>query len=149
MHYRGKKKYVALARVIVLLFRQERARYYLNREKARQEPHRYLSIIIDGMDLRTHVTGAILHGRRSFAFIDVQTYFCKFSSSKKNCHLCFICNWIIVIGKTKINFCSGFLLSWFITRYSKRYICIAMIIVPCLLATYIDRTWLPDGWAYS
>ena len=76
-------------------FRQERARYYLNREKARQEPQKYLSIIIDGMDqnktdlphftrknksacnmwvLRTHVTGAIVHGKRSFAFIDVHLW---------------------------------------------------------------------------
>ena len=67
----------------------------MNREKARQEPQKYLSIIVDGMDqnktdlphftrksksagnmwvLRTHITGAILHGRRSFAFIDVHLW---------------------------------------------------------------------------
>ena len=70
---------------------QQRKRYYDNRQKARHEPNKYLSIIIDGMDqnktnlphlarknksacnmwvLRTHITGAIVHGRRSFAFID-------------------------------------------------------------------------------
>ena len=75
--------------------RQERARYYLNHEKARQEPQKYLSIIVDGMDqnktdlphltrknksacnmwvLRTHVTGAIVHGQRSFAFIDTHLW---------------------------------------------------------------------------
>ena len=74
---------------------QERARYYDNRQKARQEPHKYISVIMDGMDqsktdlphlvrknkaacnmwvLRTHVTGVLVHGRRSYAFVDTQMW---------------------------------------------------------------------------
>ena len=76
-------------------YSQERSRYYDNRQRARQEPHKYLSIIIDGMDqsktdlphlarknkaacnlwvLRTHITGALVHGRRSYAFVDVNMW---------------------------------------------------------------------------
>ena len=64
--------------------RQERKKYHLHREKARAQPDKYITIIIDGMDqsktnvpamvqeskstqnlyrLRTHLTGALVHTR--------------------------------------------------------------------------------------
>ena len=64
--------------------RQERKKYYLHREKARSDPKKYLTVIIDGMDqnktnvpallqetkstqnlyrVRTHLTGVIVHTR--------------------------------------------------------------------------------------
>lgn len=75
--------------------RAQRALYYDHRERAGQEPQKCLSIIIDGMYqnktnlphlvrknksacsmwvMRTHVTGALAHGRRSFAFIDLHLW---------------------------------------------------------------------------
>lgn len=76
-------------------FRDERQFYYSKREKARQDPQKCISIILDGMDqdktdlphldmknkslanmwvLRTHVTGALVHGRRNYAFVDVNLF---------------------------------------------------------------------------
>ena len=77
--------------------RTERRKYYRHREKARSEPHKYVTIIIDGMDqnktniphllhvtkstqnlwrLRTHLTG-LMHtksstGKIAYAFYDLQ-----------------------------------------------------------------------------
>lgn len=76
-------------------YRKERERYYLNRERARHDPQKYISIIIDGMDqsktdlphfatktksssalwtLQTHISGGIVHGRRTFALIDLMLW---------------------------------------------------------------------------
>ena len=65
-------------------YRQECKKYYLHLEKARSQPEKYLTIIIDGMDqnktnvpallqetkstqnlyrVRTHLTGALVHTR--------------------------------------------------------------------------------------
>ena len=78
-----------------LLYRDQWSRYYDNRHRARQEPHKYMFIIIDGMDqsktdlphlsrknmsacnmwvMRTHLAGALAHGRRSFAFVDLHLW---------------------------------------------------------------------------
>lgn len=80
-----------------LYYRNERKKYHLHREKARANPNRYITIIIDGMDqsktnlpsmvqeakstqnlfrLRTHLTGALVHtrsphGKHIFAFYDM------------------------------------------------------------------------------
>lgn len=77
-------------------FRQEQNCYYAHREKARSDPEKYLTIILDGMDqnktnlpylvrlpkslqnlqrLRTHLTGALVHtrsphGKIVYAFFD-------------------------------------------------------------------------------
>ena len=77
--------------------RAERHKYYHHREKARSEPLRYATVIIDGMDqsktnlphltqntkstqnlwkLRTHLTGALLHtqspkGKLGFGYYDL------------------------------------------------------------------------------
>ena len=72
-------------------FSTERRKYYKHVEKARRNPEQYMSVIIDGMDqsktfvphfvrvsklvssiwkLRTHVTGAIVHGQGTYAFFD-------------------------------------------------------------------------------
>ena len=77
------------------LIRTQRAYYYGKRTAARQEPQQFMSLIVDGMDqnktdlphlttknkaasnlwvLRTHLTGAIVHGRRSYAFVDVHLW---------------------------------------------------------------------------
>ena len=80
---------------IYIISRDQRLRYYNHREKARQEPHKYISIIMDGMDqnktslphltrtnksafnmwvMRTHVTGALAHGRHSYTFVDLHLW---------------------------------------------------------------------------
>ena len=79
------------------MYRTERRKYYHHREKARSEPHKYLAIIIDGMDqnktnipnlprkpkstqnlwrLRTHLTGGLAHtqaprGKLAFGYYDL------------------------------------------------------------------------------
>ena len=71
--------------------RQERQRYYTNRQLAVENPKEYLSMIIDGMDqnktniphlvripkacqnvwtLRTHLTGCLVHGQGNFGYFD-------------------------------------------------------------------------------
>ena len=71
--------------------RQERKRYYSNRQAAIENPSEYLSIIIDGMDqnktnlphliripkscqnlwcLHTHLTGCLVHGIGIFGYFD-------------------------------------------------------------------------------
>lgn len=78
-----------------IFIRDQRLRYYSHRENARQEPHKCMSLIIDGMDqnktslphltrinkaafnmwvMRTHVTGALAHGRQSYTFIDIHLW---------------------------------------------------------------------------
>ncbi|XP_071958009.1 uncharacterized protein [Antedon mediterranea] len=73
----------------------ERRKYYKHMQKARQNPNKYLSIIIDGMDqsktdlpsfacesketskmwkLATHVTGVLVHGRHGHCFIDLKQF---------------------------------------------------------------------------
>ena len=73
------------------LTRQERARYYSNRQKAIDDPDHFISIICDGMDqnktnipsfvrvtkssqhlwcLRTHLTGCLIHGYGCYGFFD-------------------------------------------------------------------------------
>ena len=82
--------------------RQERKYYYQNQEKARAEPEKYMTIIIDGMDqtktniplllqetkstqnlyrLQTHHTGSIVqchtrspHGKHHYAFFDLMQW---------------------------------------------------------------------------
>lgn len=70
----------------LVAYRTERKKYYLHRQKARLNPEKYLTIILDGMDqnktnvpsllreakssqnllrLRTHLTGALVHTRSS------------------------------------------------------------------------------------
>ena len=72
------------------IYRQQRRRYHIIRERAETDPN-IVSIIIDGMDqnttsmphfkhikksdvnlwqLRTHLTGAIVHGHSSYAYLD-------------------------------------------------------------------------------
>lgn len=72
-------------------YRQERRRYYSNRQTAIEQPRDCLSMIVDGMDqnktnipslvripksyqnlwsLRTHLTGALVHGTGSFCYFD-------------------------------------------------------------------------------
>lgn len=74
-----------------ILCRQERQRYYTNRQRGVEKPREVLSIIIDGMDqnktnlphmvrtpkacqnlwsLRTHLTGNLVHGRGNFGYFD-------------------------------------------------------------------------------
>ena len=76
---------------ILHLCRQERRRYYSNRQLGIEDPKEYLSIILDGMDqnktnlpslvripkscqnlwtLRTHLTGVLVHGTGSFCYFD-------------------------------------------------------------------------------
>ena len=83
--------------MIHFFYRQERKKYYSHREKARSQPQKYITIIIDGMDqnktdvpsllqetksscnlyrLRTHLSGAIVHtqspsGKLFYAFYDI------------------------------------------------------------------------------
>lgn len=73
----------------------ERRKYYKHSLKARQNPQRYMSVIIDAMDqskteiphflflstimkgmwkLRTHLVGAIVHGFGVFGFFDYFQY---------------------------------------------------------------------------
>ena len=73
------------------IYRQERRRYYANKQAGIESPDEVLSIIIDGMDqnktnlpslkrvpkscqnlwnLRTHLTGALVHGTGSFCCLD-------------------------------------------------------------------------------
>ncbi len=85
---------------IILTHRRERKKYYLHREKARAQPEKYLTIIIDGMDqsktnvplllkeakstqnlyrLRTHLSGALVHtrsphGKVIYAFYDIMQW---------------------------------------------------------------------------
>ena len=89
--------------VIILyinMYREERKKYHLHREKSRAQPTKYITIIIDGMDqsktnipalvpeakstqkltrLRTHLTGAIVHtqaphGKLLYAFYDTMQW---------------------------------------------------------------------------
>ena len=79
------------------IYREERKKYYLHREKSRSTPEKYITIIIDGMDqnktnipsllrqaksmqnlqrLRTHLSGALVHtrspyGKHIYAFYDL------------------------------------------------------------------------------
>ncbi len=81
-------------------YREERKTYYKHRQKARSQPQKYVTIIIDGMDqsktnvpyfsrrtkstqnlwhLQTHITGALVHtqsptGKKAFAFVDLYQY---------------------------------------------------------------------------
>ena len=83
--------------IALFSFRAERRKYYNHREKARSEPNKYVTIIIDGMDqsktnvphllhttkstqnlwrLRTHLTGVLLHtrnfkGKKAYGFYDI------------------------------------------------------------------------------
>ena len=86
--------------IITIVHRQERKKYYSHREKARANPDKYITLIIDGMDqsktnlpkltktpkavqglqqLRTHITGVLAHtraphGKYAFAYIDMLQY---------------------------------------------------------------------------
>ena len=80
---------------LLLNNRQERQRYYANRQISIEKPREFLSIIIDGMDqnktnvprmvrvpkscqniwnLRTHLTRALVHGRGSYRYFDFQQF---------------------------------------------------------------------------
>ena len=73
------------------LYRQERERYYFNRQNAIENPDEVMSLILDGMDqnktnlpslvrvtkscqnlwcLRTHLTGCLVHGVGAFNYFD-------------------------------------------------------------------------------
>ena len=78
------------------MYRTERKKYHSHREKSRNDPEKYMTIILDGMDqsktnlpntsliskslsslwrLRTHITGALIHtraphGKLAYAFVD-------------------------------------------------------------------------------
>lgn len=80
-----------------ILFRKERERYYSHRSKARSNPEKCVTIIIDGMDqsksnlpntkliakstsnlwkLRTHITGLLVHtqsayGKLAYGYVDL------------------------------------------------------------------------------
>ena len=82
------------------IYRKERGKYYHHREKARQNPDKYVTVIVDGMDqsktnipnlprrtkstqnlwhLPTHITGVLVHtratkGKKAFAFCDFYQY---------------------------------------------------------------------------
>ena len=86
--------------IFLSLYRQERKKYYLHREKSCAHPEKYMTIIIDGMDqsktnvplllkeaksaqhlyrLRTHLSGAIIHtrsprGKIIYAFYDIMQW---------------------------------------------------------------------------
>ena len=70
----------------------ERRKYYKHIQKAKSKPHKYLSVIIDGMDQKTtqlpkplylskffsgmwkvqcHVQGVIVHGRQQNIYVDI------------------------------------------------------------------------------
>lgn len=75
----------------MLMLREQRQRYYKNRQAAIEAPSENLSLIIDGMDqnktniphfvhlakaaqnlwtLRTHLSGVLVHGKGNFGFFD-------------------------------------------------------------------------------
>ena len=77
--------------LFVSIFRQERRRYYSNRQQSIDDPDNVLSMIIDGMDqnktnlpsfvrltkscqnlwcLRTHLTGCLVHRYGSYGYFD-------------------------------------------------------------------------------
>ncbi|XP_052097971.1 uncharacterized protein LOC127732831 [Mytilus californianus] len=85
-------KYMQKREKHLKLQNQERQKYYRHAEKSRRYPHKYLCMIIDGMDqnktniphfhrlakstsqmwnLRTHLTGVIIHGISTFGFFDI------------------------------------------------------------------------------
>lgn len=91
-----------LTSIILLLYSQERKKYYLHKEKARSQAEKYVTIIIDGMDqnktnvpalvqetkstqnlyrVRTHLTGALVHTRFVSCRSDYKLRYCKFQSS--------------------------------------------------------------------
>ena len=74
-----------------IYFRQERRRYYSNRQNAVDDPEHVLSLILDGMDqnktnlpslirtpkscqnlwcLRSHLTGVLIHGKGTYGYFD-------------------------------------------------------------------------------
>ena len=78
--------------IVSCMFRLQRDKYAKHASKAKNQPSKYLSIILDGMDqnktaiphfsrhskttqgiwkLKTHLTGAILHGKGILGFFDV------------------------------------------------------------------------------
>ena len=78
--------------IILFYFREQRQKYYYNKGKAKMEPLKYMSIIIDGMDqaklmipnllhsskafadawkLRTHMTGCLNHGHEPLCVLDL------------------------------------------------------------------------------
>lgn len=101
--------------------RFERKKYYNHREKARSEPQKYVSIIIDGMDqnktnvphllhttkstqnlwrLRTHLTGVLVHtksskGKLAYGFYDILQF-------AHDCNLT-----ICVLLKALVDLCSS------------------------------------------
>ena len=81
-----------MSKVVLFICSLERQKYYKHVTKARRDPGKYLSIILDGMDqskteiphsvyrstltssmwkLRTHLVGVIAHGRGIFGFFDL------------------------------------------------------------------------------
>ena len=80
---------------ILKLFRTEREKYAKHRQKAEKYPHKYFSLIVDGMDqektniphitsrpkclaggytLETHITGVRSHGRATIMAVDCGEY---------------------------------------------------------------------------
>ena len=95
--------------------RQERKRYYSNRQSAVENPDEVISIILDGMDqnktnlpslvrvpkscqnlwcLRTHLTGCLVHGVGAFHFFDFLQW-----SRDRNLTLCSLMETILQIAK--------------------------------------------------
>lgn len=95
--------------------RQERARYYSNRQKAIDDPVDCLSMICDGMDqnktnlpsfvrstkacqnlwrLRTHLTGCLVHGLGCYSFFD-------FLQISHDCNLTLTCVLLTIVEVLK------------------------------------------------
>ena len=103
--------------IIFLICRQERHRYYSNRQQSIDDPDHVISMIIDGMDqnktnlpsfvrvskscqnlwcLRTHLTGCLVHGYGSYGYFD----FVQFSHDT---NLTLTCILLTLIEVSKIN----------------------------------------------
>lgn len=92
-------KLLSIAWLLIALYllfsSSERQKYYKHIRKAKSQPEKYMSVIIDGMDqhctsipqlhptpkalsyndqLHTHITGALVHGRGQHAYIDFNEY---------------------------------------------------------------------------
>jgi hypothetical protein len=79
----------------MVLYREEREKYYKHRNKAKQKPNEIVCMIIDGMDqmklmipklinvmkayssawrLKTHLTGVLNHGREAIGYFDLHQW---------------------------------------------------------------------------
>ena len=65
--------------ILTILFRQECARYYKNRQLATEKPTEYLSLIVDGMDQnKTNIPRLVsLYNRLSTRFLCIAIGVCR------------------------------------------------------------------------